>query len=288
MSQARTARNRSILVLILLLFISFILMGVSQSRITIRFKSVAYGVVYPFQFVGVRSITLVKEFFSSIEMNKQLKQELAQVKKMLEQYEQSQYEYEEIKRENKRLRNLIGIQSDMEYETVIAEIVAKSPQNYYKTLIVNRGKNSGIVKWMPVVAYQNETRCVVGKVIDVQQFSARIQPLIDQSSYIGVMLMESRYSGILQGQSPVSDNCLMQYVDRRAEINYGDLVITSGMGGVFPKGIIIGEIVSVSKKRYGIFQEAIVKPVVDYGRLEEVYIITKSTTENTGRLLEEE
>jgi rod shape-determining protein MreC len=288
MSQARTARNRRILVLILLLFISFILMGVSQSRITIRFKSVAYGVVYPFQFVGVRSITLVKEFFSSIEKNKQLKQELAQVKKMLEQYEQSQYEYEEIKRENKRLRNLIGIQSDMEYETVIAEIVAKSPQNYYKTLIVNRGKNSGIKKWMPVVAYQNETRCVVGKVIDVQQFSARIQPLIDQSSYIGVMLMESRYSGILQGQSLVSDNCLMQYVDRRAEISYGDLVITSGMGGVFPKGIIIGEIVSVSKKQYGVFQEAIVKPVVDYGRLEEVYIITKSTTENTGRLLEEE
>ena len=288
MSQARTARNRRILVLILLLFISFILMGVSQSRITIRFKSVAYGVVYPFQFVGVRSMTLVKEFFSSIEKNKQLKQELAKVKKMLEQYERSQYEYEEIKRENKRLRNLIGIQSDMEYETVIAEIVAKSPQNYYKTLIVNRGKNSGIEKWMPVVAYQNETRCVVGKVIDVQQFSARIQPLIDQSSYIGVMLMESRYSGILQGQSLVSDNCLLQYVDRRAEISYGDLVITSGMGGVFPKGIIIGEIVSVSKKQYGVFQEAIVKPVVDYGRLEEVYIITKSTTENTGRLLEEE
>jgi rod shape-determining protein MreC len=288
MSQARTARNRSILVLILLLFISFILMGVSQTRVTIRFKSVAYGIVYPFQFVGVRSITLVKEFFSSIEKNKQLKQELAQVKKMLEQYEQSQYEYEEVKRENKRLRNLIGIQSDLEYETVIAEIVAKSPQNYYKTLIVNRGKNSGIEKWMPVVAYQNETRCVVGKVIDVQQFSARIQPLIDQSSYIGVMLMESRYSGLLQGQSPVSDNCLMQYVDRRAEISYGDLVITSGMGGIFPKGIIIGEIVSVSKKRYGVFQEAIVKPVVDYGRLEEVYIITKSTTENTGRLLEEE
>ena len=76
MSQARTARNRRILVLILLLFISFILMGVSQSRITIRFKSVAYGVVYPFQFVGVRSITLVKEFFSSIEKNKQLKQEV--------------------------------------------------------------------------------------------------------------------------------------------------------------------------------------------------------------------
>jgi len=288
MSQARTARNRSILVLILLLFICFILMGVSQSRITIRFKSIAYGVLYPFQFAGVRSITLVKEFFTSIENNKQLKQELAQVKKLLEQYEQSQYEYEEIKRENKRLRSLIGIQSEIEYETVIAEIVAKSPQNFYKTLVVNRGKSSGIEKWMPVVAYQNETRCVVGKVIDVQQFSARIQPIIDQSSYIGAMLMESRYSGLLQGQSPISDNCLMQFVDRRAEINYGELVVTSGMGGVFPKGIVIGEIVSVSKKRYGIFQEALVSPVVDYGRLEEVYIITKSVTESAGSSLGEE
>ena len=287
MSQARTLRNRSILILIFLIFVSFILMGVSQSKVTIQFKSVAYGILYPFQFVGVRSITLVKDFFSSIEKNRQLKEELVSVKKMLEQYEQSQYEYEEIKRENRRLRSLIGVQTEMEYETVIAEIVAKSPQDYYKTLIVNRGKNSGVEKWMPVVAYQNETRCVVGKVIDVQQFSARIQPLIDQSSYIGVMLMESRYSGLLQGQSPISDNCLMQYVDRRSEINYGDLVITSGMGGVFPKGIIVGEIVSVSKKRYGVFQEAIVKPVVDYGRLEEVYIITKSTTENTGILLEE-
>ena len=288
MSQARTARNRSILVLILLLFICFILMGVSQSKITIRFKSIAYGVLYPFQFAGVRSITLVKEFFTSIENNKQLKQELAQVKKLLEQYEQSQYEYEEIKRENKRLRSLIGIQSEIEYETVIAEIVAKSPQNFYKTLVVNRGKSSGIEKWMPVVAYQNETRCVVGKVIDVQQFSARIQPIIDQSSYIGAMLMESRYSGLLQGQSPISDNCLMQFVDRRAEINYGELVVTSGMGGVFPKGIVIGEIVSVSKKRYGIFQEALVSPVVDYGRLEEVYIITKSVTESAGSSLGEE
>ncbi len=263
-------------------------MGVSQSKITIRFKSIAYGVLYPFQFAGVRSITLVKDFFTSIENNRQLKQELAQVKKLLEQYEQSQYEYEEIKRENKRLRSLIGIQSEIGYETVIAEIVAKSPQNFYKTLVVNRGKSSGIEKWMPVVAYQNETRCVVGKVIDVQQFSARIQPIIDQSSYIGAMLMESRYSGLLQGQSPISDNCLMQFVDRRAEINYGELVVTSGMGGVFPKGIVIGEIVSVSKKRYGIFQEALVSPVVDYGRLEEVYIITKSVTESVGRSLGEE
>jgi len=287
MSQARIARNRTILVLIFLLFVSFVLMGVSQSKITLRFKSIAYGILYPFQFVGVQSITLVKDFFSSIENNRQLNEELAQVKKLLEQYERSQYEYEEIKRENERLRSLIGVQSEMDYGTVIAEIVAKSPQDFYRTLVVNRGKSSGIEKFMPVVAYQNQAKCVVGKIVDVQQFSARIQPLIDQSSYIGAMLMDSRYSGILQGQSPISDVCLLQYIDRRAEIKYGDLVVTSGMGGVFPKGIVIGEIVSVSKKRYGVFQEALVQPLIDFGHIEDVYIITKAATESFD-ILEED
>jgi rod shape-determining protein MreC len=277
---AKFSRHRDLIILAVLLFISFTFMGFSQTRITIRFKSMAYAVAFPFQYSGVKSITFVKDFFTSIRNNKHLKRELAATKTLLDDYKRTQYEFEEIKRENERLRNLIGIQSKLEYETVIAEVVAKSPQNLYKTIIVNRGKESGIERWMPVVAYQDGEKCVVGKVIDVQIYSARIQPLNDQSNYLGAMLKDTRYSGLLVGQSPVSEQCLLQYIDRRADIGYGDSVVTSGMGGVFPKGILIGEVVSVSKKTYGIFQEAQVWPKVDFGRLEEVYIITKSVTED--------
>ena len=277
---AKPFRHRALAVLAAFLFVSFALMGFSQSRVTVKFKSVAYAVAFPFQYSGVKSITFVKDFFSSLKNNKYLKKELAATRHMLEEYERTQHEFEEMKRENERLRNLIGIQSELEYETVIAEVVAKSPQNLYKTIIVNRGKESGIERWMPVVAYQDGTKCVVGKVIDVQPFSARIQPLIDQSNYIGAMLKATRYSGLLVGQSPVSEQCLLQYIDRRADISYGDVVVTSGMGGIFPKGIPIGEVVSVSKKTYGIFQDAMVRPTVDFGRLEEVYIITKRVTED--------
>lgn len=277
---AKPFRHRALAVLAALLFVSFALMGFSQSRVTVKFKSVAYAVAFPFQYSGVKSITFVKDFFSSLKNNKYLKKELAATRNMLEEYERTQHEFEEMKRENERLRKLIGIQSELEYETVIAEVVAKSPQNLYKTIIVNRGKESGIDRWMPVVAYQDGTKCVVGKVIDVQPFSARIQPLIDQSNYIGAMLKATRYSGLLVGQSPVSEQCLLQYIDRRADISYGDVVVTSGMGGIFPKGIPIGEVVSVSKKTYGIFQDAMVRPTVDFGRLEEVYIITKRVTED--------
>jgi rod shape-determining protein MreC len=277
---AKYSRHKDLIVLAILLFISFTLMGFSQTRVTIRFKSVAYAVAFPFQYTGVKSITFAADFFASLKNNKYLKRELQSTRALLEEYKRTQHEFEEIKRENERLRNLIGIQSKLEYETVIAEVVAKSPLNLYKTITVNRGKESGIERWMPVVAYQDGNKCVVGKVIDVQLYSARIQPLIDQSNYLGAMLKDSRYSGLLVGQSPVSEQCLLQYIDRRAEINYGDRVVTSGMGGIFPKGILVGDVVSVSKKTYGIFQEALVQPTVDLGRLEEVYIITKRVTED--------
>lgn len=288
MEEIRLNQHRGVIILIILLFVSFTMMGFSQTKVTIHLKSLAYATVFPLHFVGVKSITFVKDFFTSVKINKNLRVELANTKKLIEEYERTQFEFEEIKRENERLRNLIGIQSKLEYETVIAEIVAKSPQNFYKTLIVNRGKQSGIRKWMPAIAYEGGEKYVVGKVIDVQRYSARIQPLIDQTSNIGAMLKDSRYSGILTGQSPISEYCLLQYVDRRVDINYGDAVVTSGMGGIFPKGILIGEVVSVSKKQYGIFQEAMVRPKIDFGRLEEVYIITKSVSEDYQSLLEEE
>ncbi len=288
MNYARFLRHRNLVVFIVLLLVSLILMGFSQTKITIGFKSIAYGVLYPFHFAGVKTITATGDFFASIKNNRQLKVELAAARKKIEEYERTQRDFEEIKKENERLRRLIGVQSEMSYETVIAEVVAKSPQNYYKTLIVNRGRESGIKKYMPVVAYQNNRKFLIGKIIDVQRFSSRVQPLIEQSSYTGAMLKNSRYSGILQGQSPVSDYCMLQYIDRRAQINFGEVVVTSGMGGIFPKGIDIGEVVSVSKKRYGIFQEAMVQPFVDFGRLEEVYIIVKSVTEDTIKVFEEE
>jgi rod shape-determining protein MreC len=288
MADFKSVRIKPLLVLLILLFISFVMMGFSQKKLSIQFKSLAFSVFYPFQYLGVSSVILTKDFLASIKRNRELKEELIQTRKLLEEYKRTQYEFEEIKTENERLRRLIGFQTELEYDTVIAEIVAKSPQNFYKTLIVNRGRNSGVSKLMPVIAYQDGIKCVVGKVIDVQPYSARIQPLIEQTSYIGAMLKDSRYSGLLVGQSPLSENCLLQYLDRKVEIQYGNIVVTSGMGGVFPKGIIIGEVVSVLKKRYGIFQEAIVQPKVDLGRLEEVYIITKMVTEDLNILFEED
>jgi rod shape-determining protein MreC len=288
MSNGKPLQLKGVIILVILLFVSFTLMGFSQTKFTIQFKSLLFALVFPFQFIGVAPINLTKEFFTSIRDNRELKVELSRAKTLLEEYKRTQYEFEEMKKENQRLKRLIGIQAELEYETVIGEVVAKSPQDFFKTIVVNRGRESGVERFMPAVAYQDNVKCVVGKVIDVQKFTCRIQPLIDQSSYVGAMLKDSRYSGILVGQSPLSDICLLQYIDKNAEMKYGDVIVTSGMGGVFPKGVTVGDVVSVAKKRYGIFQEALIRPRVDFGRLEEVYIITKTTPEEFKELMEAE
>lgn len=284
---SRTERSRSLLILFILLFVSFAAMGFSQKKVVFNFKSIVYGLVYPFQMAGVKSVNFVENFFTSLKENRRLREELAQTKALLKEYERTLYDFEELKAENDRLRRLIGIQSHFEYDTVIAEVVAKSPQNFFKTIVVNRGSSSGVQRWMPVIAYQDGQKCVVGKVIDVQKNSSRVLPLTDQSSYIGAMLKKSRHSGILVGQGSFSDNVLLKYIDRNAEIEYGDPVVTSGMGGVFPKGILVGYVQSVVKKQYGVFQEAVVKPTVDLSRLEEVYIIVKKVMEDYHQILEE-
>lgn len=284
---SRTERSKSLLILFILLFISFASMGFSQKRIVFTFKSIAYGFVYPFQMAGVKSINFIENFITSLKENRRLREELIRTKSLLKEYERTLYDFEELKAENDRLRRLIGIQSHFEYDTVIAEIVAESPQNFFKTIVINRGSSSGIQRWMPVIAYQDGKKCVVGKIIDVQKKSSRVLPLTDQSSYIGAMLKKSRYSGIIVGQGSFSDSVLFKYIDRNADIAYGDPVVTSGMGGVFPKGILVGYIQEVMKKQYGVFQEALVKPKVELSRLEEVYVIVKKVREDYRRILEE-
>jgi len=96
---AKFSRHKGLIILAVLLFISFTFMGFSQTRVTIRFKSMAYAVAFPFQYSGVKSITFVKDFFTSIRNNKHLKRELTATKTLLDEYKRTQHEFEEIKRD---------------------------------------------------------------------------------------------------------------------------------------------------------------------------------------------
>ncbi len=148
-----------------------------------------------------------------------------------------------------------------------AQIIGKDPSNWFKTIIIDKGTDDGIKENQAVVTHQG----VVGHIIEVTPKAAKVLLISDQNSSVAVIIQDNRTEGIMLGMQ--HGRCKIDYLTRTAEIHEGDMVITSGLGGIFPKGLRVGAVTQIKKKSYGLFQDAEVHPFVDFSKLEEVLII---------------
>jgi len=251
-----------------------------SDKVNINIKSAAITIISPLQKV-VNDISNASEnFWNSIEELKKVKKELIRTREELERLKEASIEIEELKKENERLRYILENQKKINFKTVYAEIIARDPSNYYSSFMINKGKNYGIEINMPVITYQGNQKGVVGKIIEVAPNSSKVLPITGVGSFIGAMLMDLRYAGIIKGVGKTADYLVLEYINKEAPINFGDLVVTSGQGGIFPKGLKIGRIIGFKKVKYGMFYKEIkVKPIIDFSQLEDVYVILKSPDE---------
>jgi rod shape-determining protein MreC len=132
-----------------------------------------------------------------------------------------------------------------------------------------------VEKNMCVIAWQDGTQGLVGKVIQAGAFESLVMPLYDLSANIAARFSVSRYDGIAEGQGNPETPLRMRFIQKRArdEINVGDMIVSSGMGGVYPGGINIGRVNRVIYQEYEISMEVEVEPVIDFSRLEYVFVI---------------
>lgn len=144
-----------------------------------------------------------------------------------------------------------------------------SPQLSY--LIFDRGSDAGVVRGMPVVTGDG----LVGRVVEVSPGACKVQPVTDQTSAVTARLQNSRESGVVVGQP--GGGLEMQFITQQTRVEPGDKVLTSGLGGAFPAGIVIGTVSAVQQLNYEVLQKAEVVPAVDLTRLEIVLIITNFT-----------
>ena len=182
----------------------------------------------------------------------------------------------EVELENRRLQELLGFEERVPYPMIPARVVGKDFNSWSRTLTLSPGRAAGIRSGMAVIRPEG----VVGRVLSVSPHYALVQLVIDGGSDVPVIFQRTRTQGIVEGK--ITNQCRVKYLNRLADIRVGDRVVSSGLGGVFPKGLLVGTVTSVHKKPYGLFQEVTVTPAVDFATLEEVLVIA-TAPEETGR-----
>ncbi len=267
-------RYRRALFLSSALLLSFVLMTLqvrSQSALVALTKQVLLTSVSPLlRIVAVSktaSVTLWNEYLDLRRVrrdNQLLKEETRQLRAQVA-------ELRETTVENSRLSYLLGMRNRVGTEAVAARVIGKDATNWFRTLLIDKGANEGIQRHMPVVT----TEGVVGRVVDVTALAARVQLITDPESAVGILIQRSRVVGVAVGSQ--GGTVQIKYLPLMADVVVGDRAITSGMGGMFPKGIPLGRVLRSSRPTNGaLFQETEVQPVADFSRLEEVMVLKRA------------
>lgn len=174
---------------------------------------------------------------------------------------------EEIARAG-RTEEFLRFQREASLTGVVARVTGESPDPWTKAISLEAGSASGVRRGMPVVT----PRGVVGRIHQVSEGSSLATLVTDRSSAVPVLVGASRSRAILEGEN--AGTCALKYLERAAQVEVGDQVISSGLGGVFPPGLPVGTVSQVLKKGAGLYQYAKVVPSVHLDRLEEVMVLT--------------
>lgn len=169
--------------------------------------------------------------------------------------------------ENRRLKKLLDLKSRHEFPSLVAQIIGEDAVGWYRTLFINRGSEDGVLPNMPVTVAEG----IVGRVFKTSSDMSQVMLITDPNLSVDCRILRTRDRGILSGS--LERACVLRYVNLKSEVKPGDEVVTSGLDGIFPRGLSVGKIQSLRKGPQGLFLEALVLPSVDFSAIEEVLVV---------------
>ena len=258
------------IIITILILILIVIFSNSDSNLSF-FENVASNLVMPIQ----NGMTYLKNkisgnntFFTDIN---NLKQENEELKKKNSELEQSLRELENIKTQNETLKEYLDLAEKYgEYKTIPGYVINKDISNYSKTIVINIGKDDGVEENMTVIGDQG----LVGHVISVTDTTAKVQTIIDTASSVSCSMSTTKEAIVCKGT--LDDKSLLKamYIPTDSNIIQGDSIETSGLGGIYPKGIHIGTVKKVTNTQNLTDRYALIETAVDFDKLDTVLVIT--------------
>ena len=257
-------------ILITIIILILVVIFSNRESNTSFFENIANKLVMPVQ----NGLTYMKNkisgnntFFTDVS---NLKQENEDLKKKNSELEQTLREFENVKSENEQLKGYLDLtEKYSNYKTIPGYVIDKDISNYSKTIVINIGKKDGVQKDMPVIADQG----LVGRVISVTNDTSKIVTIIDTSSSVSCVMSSSQESISCRGTLDSNTAVKAMYIPTEINLVQGDSVETSGLGGIYPKGIHIGTVKEIKTTQNPTDRYAMVETAVDFNKLTTVLVI---------------
>ncbi|MBF0191396.1 MAG: rod shape-determining protein MreC [Magnetococcales bacterium] len=222
-----------------------------------------------------RPVSTIERFQDRMSELSRLDRENRQYKAELERLRPLGIRLEELEQENHRLKSLLQMRPDSAFRALAVRVVGDSSSAFARSYILDAGRRDGVIVNAPVTVPEG----LVGRVVRASDTASLVISLLDLNSRVPVLIQRSRVKAVSAGQNTTRLN--LEYLPKDADVVIGDLVVTSGTGGIFPKGLVVGKVVTLEPGREGLFREAKVQPMVDFDRIEEAYLMLPLATRSS-------
>ncbi len=241
-------------------------------------EKIATEITAPIQRLFTWTISFSEDIWSNYFYLVKTHRENQMLKKKIKFLEIENSKYQEVLLANRRLSKLLGLKENTDWPLLPSRVIGWDSSGLFNSIIIDKGESDGIEIDMPIINAEG----VVGRVISVSPSYARVLLITDPNSAVDGLVQRTRGRGMIRGRG--TNQCFFDYAIRTCDIEKDDLVVTSGVGGVFPKGINLGYVEKIEGYPNKLFKAIKVNPSVDFSRLEEVFVVIKS---NHGPLCSE-
>lgn len=261
----KSSQKLKISIIALFLIAFFLVLNLTNSSQII--KNFFYSVSSPIQKTFWKAGDNISDFFKAVSVNKNSKNEIDNLKLTIKELRVENNKLRELKQENEFLRESLEIELEKEFQLSLAEVIGKDISK--DTLLINKGSNDGISENFPVI---NQQKALIGRIGTVYKDFSKVVLISNKESFFDAEISGKEIQGIIKGKG--GNKLLLDLIPSTVEINEGELVITTLLGGIFPKGLLVGEIKEIIKNDIQPFQQAEIESSFNLGDIKILFIIT--------------